>query len=440
MSASRPQRHEDRRLNLEQQKTRAKELRDAVRRGDADALERLRSHHPKAKGLSPGEIKSSLGRLSDAQTVIARELGLTSWPKLKAHAEGQENARRAIATNAPAPDADRPTAHIRCGSDIRDRLKEAGFAGAFIEFSEPLWLGPLPRDGVYTEMRARVVAEACGLPEPDVAAKLRREYEDLAAAAGRYRRIVLWFEHDAYDQLCLARALAEFSRTQNPPPVELIVLDRFPTIERFVGLGQLSAAALRSLWEKRAPITPAQLRLGVAVWEALRQPSPEALGAIAGGGTPELPPMGLALRRHLQELPWTTDGLGLTQRLALEALDGGPRTVSEIFRTTQTETEPLVFIGDLLFWNVLREMLGAASPPLAVDAETAEWDWPRRRLALTKAGRDLLSGGVDWMELRPPARWLGGIRIAPDAPAWRWSPQLGRPVRTSPAPLSGRDA
>ncbi|HWE78940.1 MAG TPA: hypothetical protein VG270_10505, partial [Pseudolabrys sp.] len=54
------------------------------------------------------------------------------------------------------------------------------------------------------------------------------------------------------------------------------------------------------------------------------------------------------LTRHLQELPWTADGLSLTQRLALQALRAGPQTVSALFRATQLDSEPLPFLGDLM--------------------------------------------------------------------------------------------
>ena len=207
-------------------KTRAKELRAAVRRGDPGALARIRRHHPKASGLSDDALRQQIAKLSDAQLVIARELGLPSWPRLKAHVERPGWAHRDIAARGPAPDGDRPTAHMRCGSDIREGLKEAGFVGDFVEFSDPAWRGPLPQDGADLAARAQAIAKACDFPQADVEAKLRREYDDLAAATDRYARIVLWCEHDSYDQLCLARVLAEFAARRRLPAVELIAIDR----------------------------------------------------------------------------------------------------------------------------------------------------------------------------------------------------------------------
>jgi ankyrin repeat protein len=64
------------RADLDQLRRRAKELRDAVRRGDTAASERFARHHPAAR--------QDAVSLAAAQLVIARELGFPSWPQLKA--------------------------------------------------------------------------------------------------------------------------------------------------------------------------------------------------------------------------------------------------------------------------------------------------------------------------------------------------------------------
>jgi ankyrin repeat protein len=64
--------------SLEQLRKQAKELVRAHRAGDETAVARVRSHHPHA--VEPL-------KLSDAQLVIARELGFPGWPRLKAYVE-----------------------------------------------------------------------------------------------------------------------------------------------------------------------------------------------------------------------------------------------------------------------------------------------------------------------------------------------------------------
>jgi len=64
------------RPDLDQLRRRAKELRDAARRGDPDAVGRLARHHT----VAPQHVVT----LAAAQLVVARELGFASWPQLKA--------------------------------------------------------------------------------------------------------------------------------------------------------------------------------------------------------------------------------------------------------------------------------------------------------------------------------------------------------------------
>ena len=52
------------------------------------------------------------------------------------------NARDSILHDAEAPDADADTLHIRCGSDLRSSLENAGFVAAFLEYADPLCLKP----------------------------------------------------------------------------------------------------------------------------------------------------------------------------------------------------------------------------------------------------------------------------------------------------------
>jgi hypothetical protein len=276
------------RLNLEQQRKRAKELLKGLRAGEADAGRRFRLFHPKAAALDP----TQLAKLSEAQLVIARELGLPSWPKLKAHIEAMERARERIARGEPPPDRDTATLHIRCGSDIGPVLKAAGLVGDFLEYSDPFCQGPVVDDAGWLDRRAGFLADAygswTGQTRQQIAEKLTAAEDRLHSAAARYHRIVLWFEHDTHDQLMLARCLAQFAETP-PAQLELISPAHYPGGTRFIGLGQLPPEALRLLWSEREPVSPDSIRAGLAVWTLLRSPDPRPLSEIAAVGIPGLP-------------------------------------------------------------------------------------------------------------------------------------------------------
>lgn len=366
------------RFNLEQQRKRAKELLKAARADEPDALARVLKH------LLPRETPL---KLADTQFVIARECGFPSWPKLKAHIESLDASRWQIAQRG---DRDMATLHIRCGSDIEHTLRTAGFEGDFLAFSDPFCIGPLHDlpPGELMRLRARFLTEISGMAERDALARLRKGYRALEEL-DRYERLVLWFEHDSYDQLILAYLLHRLN--ENPPKgrVELVAVESVPGVDRFIGIGQLAPDLLAWLWHQRRPVAAPLLELGTRAWKALAAESPEALQALVATGTPALPMMGRALARHLQELPAADTGLGLTERLALEIVrDHGPLPVGKAFSLLMREYEPLPYLGDLMFWWLLQPLIDAPQPLLIVSDNQEEW--PHRQLALTERGRGVL--------------------------------------------------
>lgn len=411
------------RLNLEQQRKRAKDLLDGLRAGDPESISRFRRNHPHGARIA-GQAPAPAGRfarLSEAQLVIARELGLPSWPRLTAHIAAMARSRASMASDAP--DRGMTTLHIRCGSDIGGTLAEAGFSGDFLEYSDPLCQGPVLDDDGRLDLRADFLFEsfgaAIGRSRTQIAAKLVHAEEELQSASSRYERIVLWFEHDTYDQLILARCLAWFA-VAPPQCLDLVSPAGFPGGVRFIGLGQLPPEALVMLWGERSPVSAASLQAGRDVWDMLRRPDPRPLAALARTGIVALPQLARALRRHCQELPWTTDGLSLTERLTLQLLAQGGRTLGQVFSGMMLEREPLPWMTDLIFLAIVGNMR-RVSPPVLVGGEQDEaGDWTASRQTVTALGQDVLSGKVDFRSLSPPARWLGGVKLPGSGPCWRW--------------------
>ncbi len=408
------------RLNLEQQRKRAKALLKGLRAGDAESVARFLRHHPRSE---KGDVPPDLQQLSEAQLVIARELGLPSWPRLKAHIEAIERSWRSIAGGEAAPDRQMPTLHIRCGEDIAATLRDAGFVGDFLEYSDPFCQGPVPDGPDWLARRASFLAEAYGAGTgqslEQIAEKLSVAEERLRLAATRYERVVLWFEHDSYDQLILARCLAQFALAP-PPRLDLISPGAYPGGVRFIGLGQLPPEALRLLWEERTAVSRAVLREGQAVWAMLRSPDPRQLAETAKAGTPALPQLGRAVQRHCREFPATGNGLGLTEQLILEIIAEQPRTIGEIYSKLMLEREPLPWLADLMIHFIIESMKRVTEPVFTGTFGSEDRHWPKERLTVTPLGRAVLAGEIDFLSLRPPPRWLGGVPIPSAGPCWRW--------------------
>jgi hypothetical protein len=410
------------RLNLEQQKNRAKDLLRAAKAGDEDALKRIGA--------------SAAPKLADAQFAIARELRFASWAKLKSHIESMQRQLDAIERREPAPDADLRTLHLRCGHDLQNILVEAGFVGSFHPHITPYCQGPVTAGPERHELMARfivdgfngVLGDSRELSYEGVLEGERREDERLLRTADDYERVVIWMEYDNWDQIMLIRLLAHYADAKRPRVLELIVVDEFPGGKRFIGLGELPPEAVRMLWSTRRPVTEAQLDLGREAWRALTSPDPRRLAAIGRSGTPALPIMAPAIRRHVQELPERATGLSASEKMILQIVAGhGSPTLNTIFLELLAR-EPVFFLGDAGVARVVRDMERAAESPLARTIETPGERLFRNKLTLTDAGRAVLSGARDWHSMKPLPRWVGGVHIVPGVPGWRWDASKGEPV------------
>ncbi len=307
--------------------------------------------------------------------------------------------------------------HVRCGSDIRDALSEAGIPGDFVEFSDPICQGPVPpglsEDGLHS-VRTAFITETYGAAAAvPVPGRLERESEVLDSITGA-DKIVLWFEHDIYDQAILIRLLAALKdRNDLHNRLFMISTDRFPGIDRFVGLGQLMPEQLGELWGTETPVTGAQMNAAAEAWTAYRSGDPSDLLPFAKTTDGPLPYLAGALTRHLRELPWTRDGLSLTERLILTAIAKGAATPGLAFRDLYVEYEPQPFLGDLMFWPIVRGLAGAREPALT------PYTAPPDPIALTDFGHGLLNGDADWIVTNGIDRWWGGTHLTGD-PDWRW--------------------
>ena len=120
--------------NLEQLRNGAKSFQRAVRAGDSGAAAIVNEFHPRMASAAPGSPQLAAFTRADAQLVIARQFGFTSWPELKAHLELVARYSRSPhdePVGGPLPDeqaiADEflRLACLNYGDDDMDRLRRA---------------------------------------------------------------------------------------------------------------------------------------------------------------------------------------------------------------------------------------------------------------------------------------------------------------------------
>ena len=238
--------------------------------------------------------------------------------------------------------------------------------------------------------------------------------------------MVLWFEHDLYDQLQLLDVLALVHSAGVPhETLELVQVGSFPGRPGFRGLGELSADELETLWPQRVPVPASLLADASAVWDDVRADDPRALAERAVSAIDGMPFLAAALARFVEELPAVRDGLSRTERQLLHVLAGGPQSSAQAYVASQ-ELEDAPFHGDTWVYRALWELGrgdvrlvesagGGPVPPVAArDPESGAVE-----LVLTAAGRRVLDGEADRVELLGIDRWVGGTHLVPGA-VWRW--------------------
>lgn len=330
--------------------------------------------------------------------------------------------------------------HVANGTSTTTTIAAAGLPGRRSIWADPLYEGPVPGD--VNDRQLIDVRRTFLQPPTDVAASAwaggdptmdpvndLREWRAAIAAHDAYDELVLWFEHDLFDQLNLIQLLT-WIRDEVPAgtPVSLICIDAFPGRPDFKGLGELTARELASLFEMRRPVTDRQFALARRAWDAFRAPAPDALDNLRLVDTSSLPFLGAAVTRFLQEYPWTTDGLSRSERRLLAIAGDGEIELSKAF-PRMYDDERVYHVTDSSLAAMANSLSSTTPPLLGIDlGRGANGHALRGIVSLTDAGRSVLAGERDRVAICGIDRWLGGVHLAPGARIWRWDDASNRVV------------
>ena len=323
--------------------------------------------------------------------------------------------------------------HVTNGDATAEPLRAAGLPGTVIAWADVLHEGPVLvrlSPTAFREMRARFLVDQSTASFGEFLVRFAARDHALDRA-GDHDEVVLWFEHDLYDQLQIVQILDRIAGLPTPPArLTMICVDAVPGVEPFHGLGQLTAGQLAALFPSRRPVTPAQTALAIDAWAAVRATDPTRLAALAAGSSSPLPFLPAALIRFLEQLPATRDGLSRSERQVLEAVAAGASDPVAVFRADQAR-EAAPFMGDTSLWYHLYGLAAGPAPLLAMAGggalrPPAAPGFVAQPLAVTDAGRRVLDGAADRVALGGVGRWLGGVWLASPRAAWRWDGQ--RPV------------
>jgi hypothetical protein len=320
--------------------------------------------------------------------------------------------------------------HITNGDSAANSLRASGVPGDVLAWRDILHDGPVPAGLTLDELRpvrARFIADQGWGAFDAVLADFAQRDATLVAASAE-DEIVLWFEHDLYDQLQLLQLLDWFAEHPAQGKLSLLCIGAHPEVANFSGLGQLTPAQLAALFPQRHTVTETELTLGQAGWAAHSSPDPTAIEQLLTTDTSVLPFLRAALTRHLEEFPDAKSGLARSEQNILHAIADGAERPRNIYRASQLP-EDAVYLGDWPVWTRL-SALAEEPAPLVVHPDGAPFNAPSvypptdnfmaQRLTLTEAGSDVLAAKLDWLATHSIDSWRGGVQLrSPDA-VWRW--------------------
>jgi RNA polymerase sigma factor (sigma-70 family) len=321
--------------------------------------------------------------------------------------------------------------HVLNGDSTRGIMERSDIPGTYSVWADVLHEGPVPGDlddDEFRRVRTRFLSALDDWVSAEEGEAMYRRWDERLASFAAYDEVVLWFEHDLFDQLILIRHLDWFARRDlGRTTLSLICIGEFPGVEGFAGLGQLSPDQLASLLGTRQRVTVRQTELGRAAWRAFTSSDPRSIERILDRDTSALPFLAGALMRFLEEYPAVGSGLPRTERQILDGLTRGITKPADLFLDSQ-KLEERVFMGDATFWTRLEALARGPRPLVRLSGRPTNQAFPTGEIELTDDGRRVAAGEADWIALDGIDRWLGGVHLVGNAVAWRWDPRARRLV------------
>ena len=244
------------------------------------------------------------------------------------------------------------------------------------------------------------------------------ERDNILRSFKDYEKVILWFEHDLYDQLQILQILDWLHENNcNETNLSIICVDQY--------LGTLAPKEMKNLFKYEEPVTDKHLRLASKAWSAFRSSTPEEWYSLLNTDTSALPFLEGSIIRLLEEYPNSSNGLSRSAQQALKIISEGEKLAGRVFTRSQ-ELEDRIFLGDSSFWVILQVLLDS-TPALLELPQGKELTLPTAKdqeLTITSLGTEVLANKKNWLEIVDLDQWIGGVHLKPEN-IWLWNSNSG---------------
>ncbi|MDQ0872081.1 hypothetical protein QFZ77_000740 [Paenibacillus sp. V4I3] len=320
--------------------------------------------------------------------------------------------------------------HIVNGNAFGDKLRASGIDGDILVWRESLCEGPIGiqmSDSVLLSMRAAYMNNRHGIPKEMFKSTTLQQEKALDKPAEDVDEIVLWFEHDLYDQLMLCYLLTRLFALPSPSfKLSLLSINQFPGVEFFHGLGQLNVNQITQLHDKWLPVSEDQLLLACKVWMAYSASEPLFMATLLEEDLSALPFLQKALEANFERYPSMQNGLNTIQQLILEFIGDGEVLVLSLFKKV-SQTASQYGLGDLQFWTIVDSIRKCEAPlvhltggdKLPSYSEALPPQFEKWRLHRTDMGKLVHTCELDHLYLNGIDDWIGGVHLLGKKDIWR---------------------
>ncbi|MEH7304588.1 DUF1835 domain-containing protein [Neobacillus drentensis] len=309
--------------------------------------------------------------------------------------------------------------HLVNGDVVGSKL--GNLPGDVLVWREMYDFGPLCNDisdEIWIRRRADFFEKNIAIPAPLFIQNCENQNRFLAGIP-RETEMILWFEHDRYDQTMLMYLLNELSNKEFKN-LSMVTINEYPGVDTFYGLGILSSQQLEELfYTKKQPITNEQINEAITCWEAYTSRNPTEIEKWIAASNTKLPFLRQALQSHLSYFPSVHTGLNEVETFVVNYLERYPCSFVELFQAI-AEQRRNDGISDLYFAAMLNQLMDGPYPLLECDSPLPNFHnpEPKAKLRLSSNGLDILTGHKFHFEIDSRDWWIGGINIKEDH--WFW--------------------